>query len=304
MAEAAAQTQSKNFALLVSVLGAKAQRFAFDQDRVLVGRGRDADLRVEHAALSRAQFLLERGVGSAGEARFRITPYESTNPTFVNGKPAVEGTLMPGDIVAIGEVRVILERAKVAGNKPAAAGGGQIPPLRMALLGAVTLMALYVGYLLFAGDDAPDAGDLASAQTKLFGAEPEVPRCANPLECDTRAHDAYARAKKLVAQAAADPGNLYRASLEFSRAANFREQSGRPLADMADVEALRDQAKQRAEAEYHDATFRLSRAIAAGDTRRASQEASLLARIVPDEKHPYRVKLDAYRRTLPRPESK
>ena len=29
-------------------------------------------------------------------------------------------------------------------------------------------------------------------------------RCANPVECDNRAHDAYGRAKKYLAQAGAD----------------------------------------------------------------------------------------------------
>jgi len=77
------------FTLLVSLLGERPTRFTFDQPRVLVGRGTEADLRIEHAAVSRHQFLLERGVGSMGEARFRITPYEATNATYVNDRPAV-----------------------------------------------------------------------------------------------------------------------------------------------------------------------------------------------------------------------
>jgi hypothetical protein len=300
-----------SFALLVSTVSTKQGgrprasrpvRFAFDQDRVLVGRGADADLRIEHAAVARAQFLVERGVGSAGEPRYRITPFETTNPTYVNERPAVEGTLTPGDVISVGDVRVVLER-KVPSSSAADAGAGKkrdVPPLRMILLGVTTLMALYVGYLLFGGDDGEGAGDLATAQVKLFLDEPKV-SCGNPIECDTRAHDAYARGKKLLAQAGADPGNLYRAAKELERAARFREQSGRPLADMADVDAQLEAARSRAEAEFHDARFRLSRAIAKNDTKTCALEAALLASIVPDERHPYRVKLDAYRRTLPRP---
>ncbi|HZS38870.1 MAG TPA: FHA domain-containing protein, partial [Polyangia bacterium] len=92
----AEQTETP-FALLVSLVGGKPARYQFNQDRLLVGRGLESDLRVEHAAFSRSQFLIERGRGSAGEARYRITPYETTNPTHVNERPAVEGTLTPGD---------------------------------------------------------------------------------------------------------------------------------------------------------------------------------------------------------------
>lgn len=294
-----AEAPEQPFALLVSLIGGRPARYVFDQDRVLVGRGLEADLRIEHAGVSRSQFLLERGRGSAGEPRYRITPYEAVNPTHVNERPAVEGTLTPGDVIAVADVRVVLERKLPKASRP---GGdkNQIPPLRAVLLAAVTLMALWVGWLLFAGDEPPNAGELANAQIKMFSA-PEQVRCENPVECDTRAHEAYARGKSLMAQAGADPGNLYRATLAFERASQFRDQSGRPLADMADVSAQAEQARARAESEFQDARFRLSRAIAAGDLRREAAEAALLARILPDDHHPYRIKLDAYRRTLPKP---
>jgi len=292
-------TAERSFALLVSVLGGRSVRFAFDQNEVIVGRGLGADLRVEHACVARSQFLLERGVGSAGEPRFRITPYETTNPTYVNERPAVEGTLAYGDVIAVGEVRVVLERA-VRSSKDPAKKGADISPLRAVLMAATTVMALYVGYLLFGGSGGEDAADLSSA-TKLFPDKPAtVVRCANPLECDNRAHDAYARGKKLLSQANVDPGNLYRAAKELERASSFREQSGRAMTDLADVDALQLQARSRSEAEFQDARFRLSRAIAANDLPRCSTESALLAHIVPDERHPYRVKLDAYRRTLPK----
>ncbi|MDB4966336.1 MAG: Inner rane component of cytoplasmic domain [Myxococcales bacterium] len=290
----------KPFVLLVSLVGGKPIPYQFDQSRVLVGRGIDADLRIEHAGVSRWQFLVERGLGSMGEARFRITPYEATNATYVNDRPAVEGTIVPGDVVAVADVRVTLER-KI--EKGARKKKQDLPPARMLLLTGVVGMALFVGYLFFGGGEEDDAGELATAQTRLFAAMPEL-RCGNPVECDTRAHDAYTRAKKLLSQAGADPGNLYRATLEFDKASRFRDQSGRPLPDMADVGALEDQARARAEAEFADAKFRLQRAMAAGDAKRCAVEAAALAHIVPDERHPYRVKLDAYRRALPKPKEK
>jgi hypothetical protein len=296
---AEATASGRPFVLLVSLVGGKPIPYQFDQPRVLVGRGLDADLRIEHAAVARWQFLVERGLGSAGEARFRITPYEATNPTYVNDRPAVEGTIVPGDVVAVADVRVVLER-KVEKSK---AKKQDIPPARMILLTAVVGMAVLVGWLFFGGGSDDSAGELATTQTKLFLDMPEV-RCGNPVECDNRAHDAYARAKKLLAQAGADPGNLYRATIEFDKAHRFRDQSGRPLPDMADVGALEEQARGRAEAEFADAKFRLQRAMAAGDNRRCAVEAAALAHIVPDENHPYRIRLDAYRRTLPKPKEK
>jgi hypothetical protein len=290
----------KPFVLLVSLVGGKPIPYPFDQPRVLVGRGLDADLRIEHAGVSRWQFLVERGLGSAGEARFRITPYEATNATYVNDRPAVEGTIVPGDVIAVAEVRVVLERKIEKGKKKQKQ---ELPASRMILLTAVVGMALLVGYLFFGSGEDDNAGELATAQTRLFGEMPPM-RCSNPVECDNRAHDAYFRAKKYLAQAGADPGNLYRATLEFDKAARFREQSGRPLADMADVGALEEQARARAEAEFADAKFRLQRAMAASDLKRCAVEAAALAHIVPDESHPYRVRLDAYRRTLPKPKEK
>jgi hypothetical protein len=284
------------FTLLVSLVGERPARFTFDQPRVAVGRGLEADLRIEHAAISRTQFLLERGVGSVGEPRYRITPFETTNPTMVNDRPAVEGTITPGDHIAVGDVRIVLERQI---QKTQEKKKDQIPPVRMILLAATTIMALWVGYMIFGGGEEPDAGDLADAQAKLFADLPQV-TCGNPIECETRAHDAYNRAKKFSAQAGADPGNYYRSALEFDKAVRFRVQSGRPLADMADVDALAEKARAQAESEFQDAKFRLSRAVAAGDLKRCAAEATLLARIVPDPQHPYRVKLDAYRRTLPK----
>jgi len=287
----------KSFTLLVALVGGRPAKYAFDQERVIVGRGLEADLRIEHACMSRSQFLIERGVGSAGEPRYRITPYETTNPTYVNERPAVEGTLTPGDLIAVGDVRVVLER------KLAKAPGKQkqpIPPRQAILLAAVTVMALVVVWLLMQGGEDNGAGELAATQTKMF-LDLSAVRCGNPIECDTRAHDAYARGKKLMAQAGADPGNLYRAALEFDKAQRFRDQSGRPLGEIADVSTQLEQSRARAEAEFQDARFRLSRAIASGDLKRQANEAALLARLLPDERHPYRIKLDAYRRTLPKP---
>jgi len=159
-----------------------------------------------------------------------------------------------------------------------------------------------VGYQYFS-DSEPEMSDVATANTKLFGAAPEV-HCENAVACDTRAHDAYLKARKYVLQVGADPGNYYRATLEFQKAARFRELSGKQLADIGDVDARVSESKSRAEAEFYDARFRLSRAITNHDQHRCVVEAEYLAKLLPDDQHPYRVKLDAYRRTLSKGENR
>jgi hypothetical protein len=91
------------FAMRVWVLGGKPERFAFDQPRLEIGRGREAHLRLEHACISRRQLAIERSLGAGGEVRFRIIPGEKvTNPTYINDRPAIEGALRPGDLIAVG----------------------------------------------------------------------------------------------------------------------------------------------------------------------------------------------------------
>src|SRR6185437_3252939 len=109
---------------------------------------------------------------------------------------------------------------------------------------------------------------------------PDV-HCENATECSARAHDAYAKARKYALQSGADPGNLYRAAIEYDKAARFRELSGKPLADISDVVARVQESKSRAEAEFADARFALSRAIANRDQRRAAKEADYLAKLLP-----------------------
>ena len=297
-----------DFRIKVTVVsGGKPERFEFDQDAVIIGRGEHCHLRIEHACVSREQLRIERSLSASGEPRFRVVPGESvTNPTYLNGYPAVEGALRAGDLIAVGEIRLVLERQEKKERASIEPKEGKadspLTPLRMVLLAACVGMAALVAYLLFFDGDEAQTADL-TASAPLFAGFPE-PHCANPVECDAKAHEMYDRGRKSMAASATDPGNLYRATLDFARARSYREQSGRPLGDIADVEQRFDTAKKEAEAAFDDARFALKRAIAANDLRRQANEAALLAKIVPDENHPYRVKLDVYRRTLPKPKVK
>lgn len=300
-----APSLANDFSVLVSTVGQRPQVFVFDQDKVVVGRGMDCDLRVEHAGMSRTQFLLERGLGSQGESRFRITPFESTNPTLVNERPAVEGTIVPGDIIAVSEIRITLQRQTAAERQRAASkkrdAQPAMAPLRMVLIAATVFAAAWLGYLFWNEGNDLDTADIVAA--KLF-LPPTEQRCTNPTECTTRARDAYTKGKAYYAQANADPGNLYRAALEFERCKSFLSQLPRPVDDMTDLDSFASDSKRRAEIEFADAQFRLSRASASGDRKRARIEADLLSRMVPDDRHPFRIKLDARRRSMPKDDDK
>lgn len=286
---------SGEFRLLVSLLNGKPEAFTFDQQMVTVGRATDCDLRIEHAGISRHQFTIERSLGAGGELRFRIIPGDTvTNPTYVKRAPAVEGALRPGDIIAVGEIRIVLEHK--AAKADARRSAKKQSPLTMVLLVAVVIVGSLVGYLFLTGPEGQ--AELTTAQTPLFGSFRQ-PHCANPLECAAKAHEAYERGRKYQMTASTDAGNFYRAALEFARAQSYREQSGRTLGDMADVDARAEKTRSEAEAAFEDARFALKRAIASGDLARCAAEAELLTRIVPDDNHPYRRKLDDYRRTLP-----
>ncbi|MGF1469711.1 MAG: FHA domain-containing protein [Sandaracinaceae bacterium] len=94
--------------------------YAFDQGRVVLGRGRGADVRLPHRAVSLRHATLEVGAG-----RVTLTDHGSTNGTRVNGAPLVPGRsklLTSGDVLLVGgfalrvEVGVPVARATTAGG--------------------------------------------------------------------------------------------------------------------------------------------------------------------------------------------
>jgi hypothetical protein len=76
----------------------------FNQGRVVVGRARDADFRVDDPNVSRrhAAFFWEDG-------RIMVQDLESTNGTMVNGYPVSTTVLRPSDVVVIGDCRITVE---------------------------------------------------------------------------------------------------------------------------------------------------------------------------------------------------
>lgn len=82
--------------------------YDFDQARVLIGRGRGADVRLPHRAVSVRHATLE-----VGADRCTVEDHGSTNGTRVNGVALIGGRprrLRDGDRIAIGGFELTLER--------------------------------------------------------------------------------------------------------------------------------------------------------------------------------------------------
>jgi hypothetical protein len=276
------------YVVAVSFVDGGRAAFRFDQERVVVGRGRASDLRVEHAAVSRAQFAIERVAGRAGEAaRFRIVPLGGANRTTVNGQPAVEGSLAVGDVIAVSAVRFVLER----GRAPAGDAGAQ--RTRVVKLAGAAVALVVIAALWLSG---PAAATGAQASGERLFRPLAVPQCFSADACSERAHEAYAKGRRYIEQAASEPGSWYRAALEFARAVQFAAQSRRPLADIADAREQLERAVERAQLLYEDARFQLGRATASRDRARVLAAVVAVERVVPDASHPIRRALVELRR--------
>ena len=76
----------------------------FRKERVVLGRARDADLRVNDPNVSRRHAMLFWESG-----RIFVKDLGSTNGTFVNGRPASSKPLDSGDIITLGSTHVVVE---------------------------------------------------------------------------------------------------------------------------------------------------------------------------------------------------
>lgn len=81
--------------------------FALTQPVVVLGRGADADVRVEDSGVSRKHAELRR----VDEDAHEITDLDSTNGTFVNGARIARQRLVDGDRVELGGVALVYRTA-------------------------------------------------------------------------------------------------------------------------------------------------------------------------------------------------
>jgi hypothetical protein len=86
------------------VLRANNQDYEFNKGRVIVGRSRDVDFRIDNADVSRrhAAFFWSEG-------NIMVKDLGSTNGTMVNGYPVDTSIVHPGDVVLVGDCFITVE---------------------------------------------------------------------------------------------------------------------------------------------------------------------------------------------------
>ena len=83
------------------------------QGTVIVGRDKQADLKISDPMSSRKHFKVEaRGNG------FHITDMDSRNGTFVNGTRILDRPIQPGDEIRVGETFFALEDDRIPSGSP------------------------------------------------------------------------------------------------------------------------------------------------------------------------------------------
>jgi pSer/pThr/pTyr-binding forkhead associated (FHA) protein len=71
---------------------------------VVLGRGKEADLRIDDPNVSRKHAAVYWNNG-----RLMLDDLGSTNGTLVNGYPVTSTVLRPGDVVALGDSRLTVD---------------------------------------------------------------------------------------------------------------------------------------------------------------------------------------------------
>jgi pSer/pThr/pTyr-binding forkhead associated (FHA) protein len=81
--------------------GTETRLLRLDADIIHLGRGTEADIRLDDHRISRDHAIL---VGHG--RRLRLLDNRSANGTFVNGRRIVATTIDPGDVIELGPVRM------------------------------------------------------------------------------------------------------------------------------------------------------------------------------------------------------
>ena len=97
------EASSRRLATLVVVRGVEIGRhYPLRRSRVVLGRGRRADVRLPHNEISRAHAVIE-ALRWGNETIYRLSDLGSTNAVFVNGQRVERHVLGPGDKIQLGD---------------------------------------------------------------------------------------------------------------------------------------------------------------------------------------------------------
>ena len=97
------EASSRRLATLVVVRGVEIGRhYPLRRSRVVLGRGRRADVRLPHNEISRAHAVIE-ALRWGNETIYRLSDLGSTNAVYVNGQRVERHVLGPGDKIQLGD---------------------------------------------------------------------------------------------------------------------------------------------------------------------------------------------------------
>lgn len=103
------ETPSKRVGTLVVLRGAEIGHvYPLRRNRVVIGRGQEADIVLPDREVSRAHLVIE-GVRVGTDIAFRVVDLDSTNRVFVNGVETTSQVLSDGDKIHVGETLLKFE---------------------------------------------------------------------------------------------------------------------------------------------------------------------------------------------------
>ena len=100
----AADAEALNLAWQTIILRTADREREFTKGRIIVGRAREADFRIDDSNVSRRHAAIFWSDGNVV-----IEDLDSTNGTMVNGYPVSSSVIRPGDVVVIGDCRITIE---------------------------------------------------------------------------------------------------------------------------------------------------------------------------------------------------
>ena len=98
------EAEERGLARQTIVLRAGSRVREFNHGRVIIGRAKDVDFRVDDPNVSRRHAAIYWADGG-----LMVTDLDSTNGTMVNGYPVSSSVIGPNDVVTIGECRITAE---------------------------------------------------------------------------------------------------------------------------------------------------------------------------------------------------
>jgi hypothetical protein len=147
------------------------------------------------------------------------------------------------------------------------------------------------------GDDDDDLG-AERAQLDVEIIRPQPAQQCEPAECLERAKRTYEVATNLEARAETDLGDLYRAAVAYEKTAVLLKAAGAGADVLPSLARRKKLARDRVEQELREMKFRFSRARRDKDKKKSIAELDNMLRLIADEDHPYRKRVQASRRRI------